>query len=89
MFDRSTTNNLAFYGCSVLPGQEYLLQAGKADIQFCVQRRSYDKGAVKLLIIDALRVYGYRRITFVMNVSDQQKQQNSQSFDFFSARVEM
>lgn len=78
---------LAELGCYVSSGQEYLLQHNNADIQFYIRRGDYDKGMVKLLIIQAIQQQGYNRISFVANVSDRQKTKNSQSFDYFSARI--
>lgn len=87
MFEPKISAGLAEAGCYIVAGQEYKLQHPDAHLQFKIRRGDYDRGIVKLLIIEALRVYGYKSITFVQTQDDRVIQRNSKSFDFFSAKV--
>lgn len=74
-------------GCHPLPGQEYLLRQNYADFRFRVRKGKYDKGLMKLIIIEGFAQQGCMRVTFAQSQEDQTDTRNSTTHDYFTAKV--
>lgn len=74
-------------GCHALSGQEYMLQHNFASFRFRVRKGDYDKGLMKLLIIQGMADEGYMRVEFISQPIDRQETANSTTHDYFTAKV--
>lgn len=74
-------------GCYPVAGQEYKLRHNFDEFQFMVRRGDYDKGYIKLLIIEGFAQHGYMRVDFAQTADDRMMTKTSVTHDFFTAKV--
>jgi len=87
LFSGKITNLLDDMGCHPLSGQEYLLRQNYAAFRFRVRISEYDKGYLKLLIIQGLAEQGYMRVEFIKSPSDRADERNSNTHEYFTAKA--
>lgn len=87
IFSKKIEGLLKERGCAACSGQEYKLQHNYDDFSFMVTRGDYDRGYIKLLIIEGFAEQGYMRVDFVQTADDRAKAKASKVFDFFTAKV--
>lgn len=91
MVPRLFSNRIQFIldelGCSATGNQEHKLRLNRADFQFSVRKGDYDKGYMKLVIIQGFADEGYQNVAFVLTPEDRQMSRDSNVYDYFTAKV--
>lgn len=87
LFSSKLTGILDQIGCYPVSGQEYKLQHNFGDFQFMVRKGDYDKGYMKLVIIEGFMQQGYARVEFSQTAEDRKATAASTTHDFFTAKV--
>lgn len=87
LFSSKLDGLLSELGCYPVAGQEYKLRHNFDEFQFMVRRGDYDKGYMKLLIIEGFAQHGYMRVEFAQTADDRAVTQASRTHDYFTAKV--
>lgn len=91
MTPRLFSNRIQFIldemGCSAVGNQESKLRLNRADFQFSIRKGDYDKGYMKLVIIQGFADEGYMNVAFTQTAVDRQKTSGSNVYDYFTVKV--
>jgi len=87
LFSSKTAGILHEIGCAPTGQQEQKLRLNRAEFQFSVRKGDYDKGYMKLVIIEGFAQEGYLSVAFTQTAEDRQMTRDSNVHDYFTARV--
>lgn len=91
MVPRLFSNRIQFIldelGCAAVGNQESKLRLNRAEFMFRVRKGDYDKGYMKLVIIQGFADEGYQNVSFVLTPKDRQMTQDSNAYDYFTVKV--